>query len=298
MGITKKKQIILLFISIALVLAVVSTGIGISLANVQNRNGNNSGTQGMQNSPTLGGEFGFGAEYSMPEMGDPIAPPEPPNLAVEREWFEYIEYSRRAHATFHDSFFGNVEVFLPLDFANSSVMEVEPLQMLGGAEWSSANSVTVTFSRTVETLESNTRTLSGGTMLENKTEVKARFFGLSVKNTTTLQIRADFKNVWHNQIAITESQTITRTFNMIPSPAGGTIWRVAQYTVFIPIKFVTDVGTFYFLSIGSSGLIRQWQDGFYEHWMTGQPVSQANFLTGFVTRQQLIDTFRNAAPLN
>ena len=108
-----------------------------------------------------------------------------------------------------------------------------------------------------------------------------------------------------NQVSTSDSKSITRTFNAAYFNSSGAPlqWRIAQYTVYMPLYYeemyfingewvMVDNGYCKLATI--QGTCRSWmEDGqaYYEHWGTGEKVLQKEFWQGFFSTDDLVQAY-------
>lgn len=110
-----------------------------------------------------------------------------------------------------------------------------------------------------------------------------------------------------NQVSTSDSKSVTRTFNAAYFNSSGAPlqWRIAQYTVYMPLYYeemyfingewvMVDNGYCKLATI--QGTCRSWiEDGqaYYEHWGTGEKVLQNDFWQGFFSTDELVQAYES-----
>ena len=110
-----------------------------------------------------------------------------------------------------------------------------------------------------------------------------------------------------NQVSTSDSKSVTKTFNAayFNSTGAPLQWRIAQYTVYMPLYYeemyfingewvMVDNGYCKLATI--QGTCRSWiEDGqaYYEHWGTGEKVLQNDFWQGFFSTDELVQAYES-----
>lgn len=143
-----------------------------------------------------------------------------------------------------------------------------------------------------DTVEYNTKSTTDGW-----TELSARV-------TKTFGSSRSTSNSWSEE----ESVTVTKTYAATHFASDGVTplsWAIANYEVKMPMKACMQVkhsgewvtvSTAYCLLSTIKGTCRTWmQNGqpYYEDWATGEPVAEKDFWSKFMTKEQLVNAYKN-----
>ena len=108
-------------------------------------------------------------------------------------------------------------------------------------------------------------------------------------------------------LSTTDSVTITKTYDAAHFTENGTPyqWKIVKYTVFMPLMYQVEYliedewvhyDTNFCLLTTIQGTCRSWlenNNAYYEHWGTGEKVSEAEFWSQFFTKEQLVEAYKN-----
>ncbi len=241
--------------------------------------------------------------------------------AHEKEWYEYITYSKTPIGEVQD---GTTKMVFydPYDYNYGMIMEISNTEsdsyVYDG--YATANEISVSYSVSKSHSWSSSLSIDLGfeESFENKVEasVGASAFGAEASTTIGASVGTKFSQnlgVSHTQSGSNDSSETTNiTFNAIYFNSNGTPynWRVVKYTVYLPLYcevqklvngawVVTD--TNYCLLATVQGTCREWINNvaYIEDWRTGEPVQVEDFWKEFFSKEALIAAYKKQLiPIN
>jgi len=229
--------------------------------------------------------------------------------AQEKEWYEYITYSKTPLEEFQS---GNKKLVFydPYDYNYGAIMKFSnPSNDFGdyysGEEgYTTANEISVSYSKSKSTSWSHgwsvdfgfEETVSGGKIVVEAGLKTSQNFG--------------YNGSWTGSDDSSASKTIS--YNALYFNSNGTPyrWRIVKYTVYLPLYcemqtlvngewVVTE--TNYYLVATVEGTCREWINNvaYVEDWRTGEPVQVENFWKEFLSEEALIDAYvKKLVPTN
>lgn len=229
--------------------------------------------------------------------------------AQEKEWYEYITYSKTPLEEFQS---GNKKLVFydPYDYNYGAIMKFSnPSNDFGdyysGEEgYTTANEISVSYSKSKSTSWSHgwsvdfgfEETVSGGKIVVEAGLKTSQNFG--------------YNGSWTGSDDSSASKTIS--YNALYFNSNGTPyrWRIVKYTVYLPLYcemqtlvngewVVTE--TNYYLVATVEGTCREWINNvaYVEDWRTGEPVQVENFWKEFLSEEALINAYvKKLVPTN
>ena len=274
-------------------------------------NGLFSATAGTNNSTT---------KYEKPSIGDISLDGAYPDEiesnssanAEEKEWYEYITYSKKPLETYQE---GNTRyVFYdPYDYSYGMIMEFSSPESKFGEYYdpegfTTANEISVSYS--VSKSHSWASDVSADLTFEKSAgaELGSDYAKISAETKFALNI-----GVSHTQSGSDDSSASKDiTYNALYFNSNGTPyrWRVVKYTVYLPLycekqvlkdgQWITDASAYCLLAT-VQGTCREWINNvaYIEDWRTGEPVAVENFWKEFFSKESLMKAYKeNMLPTN
>lgn len=236
--------------------------------------------------------------------------------AREKEWYEYITYSKTPIGEVKD---GNQKIVFydPYDYNYGMIMEISNTKSDSYIHdgYATANEISVSYSVSQSHSWSSSLSVDLGFEKSFETKVEASVgasaFGAEASATVGTSVGMKFSQnvgVSHIQSGSNDSSEATNlTFNAVHFNANGSPynWRIVKYTVHLPLycevqklvdgKWVVTDSTYCLLAT-VRGTCREWIENgvaFVEDWRTGEPVQVENFWKKFFTKEALIDAYVN-----
>ena len=150
-----------------------------------------------------------------------------------------------------------------------------------------------------------TTSYSGSDTVQNNTNSETTgWTELSARVTKTIGSSTSTSNTWSES----ESTTVTKTYAATHFASDGVTplpWAIVHYQVQMPLKCCMQVkysgewvtiSTVYCLLTTVQGTCRAWMQNsqvYYEDWGNGEPVVATDFWSQFMTKEQLVNTYRD-----
>lgn len=239
--------------------------------------------------------------------------------AVEKKWYEYITYSGDAVTIYSIDDNTRVVFYDPYDYTYGMIVEIsdtvylpEDIVSLGlGSDglksyinssgsisdgFSTANSKTVAYTKSIAKTEGQSNTVSG------EIELGGEWGRLSAK------IKGAYGHTWDHSNSTSISVAISETYNavMLNKEGAPYSWKIVHYTAWLPIKCVIERkdssnnwisssnNVYYYLLATIQGSCREYSmngDFYIEDWTNSELVLAENGWGGFLTQEKLIDSY-------
>lgn len=229
--------------------------------------------------------------------------------AQEKEWYEYITYSKTPIGEIQD---GNKKLVFydPYDYNYGMIMEISNPEndfgdyYNGDEGYTTANEISVSYSKSASTSWSHGWSFDFG--IEEEAEAGVMFANVTMKFSQNFG--------WSGSTSGSNDSSASKTisYNALYFNSNGTPyrWRIVKYTVYLPLYcemktlvngewVVTE--TNYCLLATVDGTCREWINNvaYVEDWRTGEPVQVENFWKEFFSEEALVDAYKKQMiPIN
>ena len=248
--------------------------------------------------------------------------------AQEKEWYEYITYSKKSIGEIKA---GNKKLVFydPYDYTYGMVMEISDFEgdfgdFYDSEGYTTANEITISYSKSKSHSWASEFSLDLGyeESFESKVEASVsatlgnEWASAGTSATIGSSIGLKFSQnvgVSHTQSGSDDSQaTKSVTYNAVHFNSEGTPyrWRIVKYTVYLPLyceaqMLINDewvvTETNYCLLATVEGTCREWINNvaYIEDWRTGEPYQVENFWKEFFTKDKLVEAYlKKLIPVN
>lgn len=231
--------------------------------------------------------------------------------AKEKEWYEYVTYSTKP-INEYTKYKTKYIYYDPYDYSYANIMEINDVikANISGDLLSTSTKIYDSFStaneKEISYSVSNSKTISDSdtTTITIDTEVQFGYDANHVNNKFGLT------HGWSNETSQSTdtSVTITEKYSAVYFNSNGTpySWKIVHYVVYIPLKVKiqtlisgewVDTNDIIYIKVPTiQGTCRQYiknQIVYYEHWGTGEAVTQDDFWDGFFTEKDLKKALSN-----